>query len=167
MQKGKQKGKNIVVATRDSHNSLELGFGSKLSYGAFQIGELIDKYLANVELEPHGKYLNWDSYLVKDLVGVHLWCSSSKIVYAMRFDTHCFYKGQDLIRMPIFSFLKMLNKEPRKVEVLWSPTKDDNHGQNQHVYDIDLNRSGSKVLQVWTWRKRIVSIMVFDISFQD
>jgi hypothetical protein len=86
------------------------------------------------------------STFVKDSDKLNLWCSGSGIVYAIRFDIHCFYKGQDLIGMPILVFLKMLNKEPYRVEIIWVPTKDDNHGQNQHVYDFDINRSGSKGL---------------------
>ena len=144
-----------------NHKSFELTLDPEISYGEFQIGEDIAKYMDLVEKE-QGENIDWDSYITKDSDKVSLWCSCSGIVYAIKFRTHCFYKGQDLIGMPIFDFLKMLNKEPYHVEIIWVPTKDDNHGQNQHVYDFDLNRSGSKGLEVWTWRKRIVSILVYD-----
>lgn len=146
-----------------NHKSFELTLDSVISYGEFQIGESIAKYMDLVEKE-QGENIDWDSYITKDSDKVSLWCSCSGIVYAIRVDINCFYKGQDLIGMPILDFLKMLNKEPYHVEIIWVPTKDDNHGQNQHVYDFDLNRSGSKGLEVWTWRKRIVSILVHDNS---
>ena len=167
MQKEKQKERNTAAIERDNHSLLELTLNPELSYGVFRIGEDVANYNEIVELEPRGKYLDWDSYLAKNLDSVNLWCSCSGIVYAIRFDSHCYYKGQDLIGMRILDFLKMLNKEPRKVEILWTPTKDENHGQNQHVYDIDLNRTGTRGLQVWTWRKRIVSILVYDNSLSE
>ena len=141
--------------------SIELTLDQEIYYGEFKIGESIAKYLDLVEKET-GEYIDWDSYIVQDSDTLNLWCSGSGTVYAIRFDVHCYYKGQDLIGMPILDFLKILNKEPYHVEVLWVPTKDDYHGQNQHVYDFDLNRSGSKGVEVWTWRKRIVSILVYD-----
>ena len=147
-----------------NHKPIELNLGPEiLSYGEFQIGENIAKYMDFVEIE-EGENIDWDSYITKDSDKINLWCSDSGIVNTIRFDIHCFYKGQDLIGMHIFDFLILLNKEPYMVDVIWVPTKDDNHGQNQHVYDFDLNRSGSKALQVWTWRKKIVSIMVFDTN---
>lgn len=162
MQKEKQKAKSIAAAQRDEHKPIELTLNPELSYGEFQIGESITHYMDVVEKESRGRYLDWDSYIAKDFGNVNLWCSSSGIIYAIRFDKHCFYKGQDMIGMHIFDFLMKLNKEPRKVEILWTPTKDENHGQNQHVYDIVLNRSGSMGLQVWTWKKHIVSILVYN-----
>ena len=147
-----------------NHKSTELTLDPEISYGEFQIGEDIAKYMNLVEKE-EGDYIDWDSYIVKDSDKLNLWCSGSGTVYAIRFDIHCFFKGQDLIGMPILVFLKMLNKEPYHVEIIWVPTKDDNHGQNQHVYDFDLNKSGSKGLEVWTWRKRIVSILVYNNDF--
>lgn len=148
-----------------NHKTVELNLGPEiLSYGEFQIGENIAKYMDLVEKET-GENIDWDSYIVQDSDKLNLWSSSSGTVYAIKFRTHCFYKGQDLIGMPIFDFLKMLNKEPYKVEIYWVPTKDDNHGQNQHAYDFFLNRSGSKGLEVWTWRKRIVSVLVYDDGF--
>ena len=144
-----------------NHKSIELTLDPEISYGEFQIGENIAKYMNLVEIET-GEFIDWNSYIVQDSDRLNLWSSCSGIVYAIKFRTHCFYKGQDLIGMPIFDFLKMLNKEPYHVELFWVPTKDDSHGQNQHAYDFDLNRSGSKGLEVWTWRKRIVSILVFD-----
>ena len=167
MQKEKQKARNIAEAVRDNQKHSELTLNPEFSYGKFRIGEEIANYKDFVEKEPQGDYLDWDSYIAKDSDNVNLWCSRTGVVYAIRFDMHCFYEGYDLIGMNILSFLLMLNKEPSKVEILWTPTKDENHGQNQHVYDIDLNRSGSKGLQVWTWRKRIVSILVYDNSLSD
>ena len=145
-----------------NHKPIELNLGPEiLSYGEFQIGENIAKYMDLVEIE-EGENIDWDSYITKDSDKINLWCSDSGIVNTIRFDIHCFYKGQDLIGMPIFDFLKMLNKEPSIVEIGWVPTKDDHHGQSRHAYYFDLNRSGSKGLVVWTWRKRIVSILVYD-----
>lgn len=167
MPKEKQKAKNIAVSIRDNGKPSELTLCPELSYGEFRIGDDINKFINLVEKEPRGSHLNWDSYVAKDYDSINLWCSDSGLIYAIRFDEHCFFKGRNLIRMPIISFLMLLNKEPSKVEILWTPTKDDNHGQNQHVYDIDLNRSGSRGLQVWTWRKRIVSILVYDNSLSD
>ena len=167
MQKEKQKARSIAAAKRGNHKPHELTINPELSYGKFQIGEDVANYRDLVEKEPKGEYLDWDSYIAKDFDNVNLWCSCSGLIKAIRFDNHCFYEGHDLIGLYILDFLKMLNKEPRKVEILWTPTKDLNHGQNQHVYDIDLNRTGTKGLQVWTWRKRIVSILVFDLAFYD
>ena len=167
MRKKSQKARNIAAVVRDKQNLFELTIHSELSYGVFRIGENVSNYIHLVEKEPYGKYLDWDSYIAKDLDDVNLWCSGSGVVYAIRLDSHCYYEGLDLIGLNIFSFLLMLNKEPRKVEVLWTPTKDENHGQNQHVYDINLNNSGYKGLQVWTWRKRIVSILVYDNALCD
>ena len=156
MQKEKQKAKSIAAVVRDNNNPMELTLTPELSYGAFRIGANIADYMNLVKKVPYDEYIDWDSYVVKDLDHTNLWCSDSGVIYAIRFDSHCFYKGQDLIRMHIFDFLMRLNKEPSKVEILWTPTKDENHGQNQHVYDIELNRSGYRGLQVWTWRKHIV-----------
>ena len=167
MQKEKQKARSIAAALRDNETLFELTIDSYLSYGGIRIGDNIANYLNVVEKEPQGKYLDWNSYLAKDIDGANMWCSDSGIIYAIRLDRHCYYKGHDLIGFPILVFLMILEKEPRKVEILWTPTKDADHGQNQHVYDIDINRSGSKGLQVWTWRKRIVSLLVYDNTWHD
>ena len=86
-----------------NHKSTELTLDPEISYGEFQIGEDIAKYMNLVEKE-EGDYIDWDSYIVKDSDKLNLWCSGSGIVYAIRFDIHCFYKGQDLIGMPILVY---------------------------------------------------------------
>lgn len=155
------------MALRDKNTLFELILKPDLSYGGIRIGDNVANYKSTVEKEPRGKYLDWDSYIAKGIDCANLWCSDLGIIYAIRLDSHCYFKGHDLIGFPILDFLLLLDKEPRNVEILWTPTKDDNHGQNQHVYDIDLNRSGSKGLQVWTWRKRIVSLLVYDNTCHD
>lgn len=154
----KQKEKNIAEGTKDS----SLFLSPILSYQSFKIGSSVSNYLHCVKLKSKGdgKY-TLDEYETRAL-GYHitLCCRESGFIESISFDEHCFFNGVDLIRMNIFDFMLMVNKEPDSVDVDWVPTKDDNHGQNQRCYCFYFYKS--RVIQLWTWRKRIVFVSVYD-----
>ena len=56
---------------------------------------------------------------------------------------------------------KTLDKSEIETQVVQTEvTKDDNHGQNQRCYCFYFYKS--RVIQLWTWRKRIVFVSVYD-----
>jgi hypothetical protein len=162
----KKKGKNIVEVTngKDKH-TFELSLDSLFSYGLFSIGASISNY-QNIIKEDPIQYGEWDTnrnyYATNVDYELCLAFSNTGLLQTISFYEHCYFKGRDLIGMNIFSFLSLINKEPEKVDIDWIPTKDENHGQNHHCYVFYYPQK--KVLQLWTWRKRINNIMIFDYS---
>lgn len=163
MLKEKRKEKNIVGETKDSHlfSSL-LSITPSISYGRFRVGTNVSDYNDCIEKTYSGdNHYTLDEYVVR-LYGyaITLCCRESGFIETICFDEHCLYNGKDLIGMNILDFMRMMNKEPDSVDIDWVPTKDENHGQNQRCYCFYFNRS--HVIQLWTWRKRIVNLTVYD-----
>lgn len=139
-----------------------LSIAPSISYGKFRVGTNVSEYNDSIE-----KIISGDYYYTSDQYVVHLsgydiilWCGESGFIHSLNFDEHCFYQGKDLIGFNIIDFMRMINKEPNSVEIYFLPRKDENHGQNQRCYCFYFTRS--IVIQVWTWRKRIVSLTVYD-----
>ena len=163
MQKEKQKAKNIVEGIKDSNNKqFELSLDPELSYGGFSIGTNISEYLQYVDPDP---YLDHDSFIVNNIeYEVTLMTNSRGIITTLYFTEHCFFKMQDLIGIPILDFFSIIKQEPESVSIQWTPPRNPlkNNGEYQHVYDIPLNKT--RMMQVWTWLKRVRTIFIYDLS---
>lgn len=165
MQKKKQKVRSTVEIAKDNEKPLfELSLEA-FSYGPFCIGGKFSDY-QDIVRKGTVQYGDWDTgekYLATNVnYALLLWFSKGGRLGTMGFYDHCYYHGIDLIGMRIFDFLSMINKEPDRVDIDWIPTKDENHGQRHRCYVFYYPHS--KVLQLWTWRKRINNIMIYDYS---
>ena len=91
---------------------------------------------------------------------VILWCSEANRVETIVLQDHCYYQGIDLIGASIFLFMSLISIEPEKVEIEWTPgiNSEKKNGENQHVYYFPMK--GGESLMVWTWRKKIRTIML-------
>ena len=164
MQTKKQKAKSIAEAISiNNEKAYELSLES-FSYGVFKIGGDFSEYKGYMKEDP-ALYVDWDPkekrYVAAKIeYEINLWFSKKDKLDTIAFYKHCYYRGNDLIGMSIFKFLSLINKEPNSVEIGWVPTKDDNHGQNQRSYVFYFPHS--KAIILWTWRKRIKNIMIYD-----
>ena len=129
------------------------------SVGHFIVGDSIDKYLSY----PHrfekgeGDYFS-DSYTFYEQKVV-IW-TEKDIIATICCDEECFWEGYNLIKMPFDEFLERYQLKPDNSESIYLLVN--GRGQNQMVYDFD-----DVGLQVWVWRKRIVTVLVSDCSLLD
>jgi len=72
----------------------------------------------------------------------------------------CFYNGVNLIGLGIDNFIMLSNERPDKFEKNYILVED--REQNQTVYDFD-----SLALQIWTWRKKIVTVFCSNYDEED
>ena len=162
MEKKTQREKNTVGGINTSNTGSLLSISPSISYGIFRVGSNVSDYYNYLK-----KTYDGDDHYTLDEYDVHLYgyritlyCRKNGFVDSICFDEHCFFNGRDLIGMSIISFMLMINKEPDSVSIDWIPTKDENHGQHQRCYCFYYYRS--KVIQLWTWKKKIVSLLVYD-----
>ena len=164
MLKEKQKEKSMAESTRaiDREQDSCLSIAPSISYGIFQVCANIADYTDYVVKKTTGdNHYSFDEYDARiDGYHITLCCKKNGVIDNICFDEHCFYQGKDLIGFNVISFMLMINKEPDSVDIDWVPTKDENHGQNHRCYCFYFNRS--RVIQLWTWRKRIVNLTVYD-----
>jgi hypothetical protein len=97
------------------------------------------------------KDFSYESYnfYEQDLI---LWVEKSKIE-TICCEKECYWAGRNLIKMPFDEFLLSYNVTPDKSENIYILVN--GKGQNQTVYDFD--KLG---LQIWVWRKRIVTVLI-------
>lgn len=125
------------------------------SLGDFILGSNIKMYLQR----DHTKKIYRDptstdiSYYFKE-DDVNVWCDRNGIVNTIRCTSSCFYKEMNLIGMKFDDFLEIFPNKPDYEDIVYMLVND--KGQRQHVYDF-FNDG----LQVWTWRKRIRTILVY------
>jgi len=123
------------------------------SVGEFVLGSDIRKYthLPHYLTKNKEKDFSYESYnfYEKDLI---LWVEKSKIE-TICCEKECYWADHNLIKMPFDEFLLSYNVTPDKSENIYILVN--GKGQNQTVYDFD--KLG---LQIWVWRKRIVTVLV-------
>ena len=166
MQKEKQKAKNIVGVIKDNMNEqFELSLFPEISYGRFRIGSNISEYRQFVDTDPVGATPNHDSFVINNIeYEINLLTNSIGTISTIRFTEHCFFKMNDLIGIPILDFFSIIKQEPESVSIEWTPARNPlkKNGEYQHVYDIPLN--STRMIQVWTWLKRVRTIYIYDYS---
>jgi hypothetical protein len=148
----KPKAKNIVEVIKD-RNMKNLNLVPNKSIGIFNIRDKINKYiyLSHTKTEHKEKYLSYDSYDFQNM-NIILWVEKGIIVSAFC-EKECYWKGQNLIKMPINLFLSFYNVKPNSTESAYVLVN--GRGQNQMLYEFeDLG------LQIWVWRKKIRTVVV-------
>lgn len=110
-------------------------------------GDPIDQYCAKYNLkiipEEYNEKVNWEVYRADE--GISIYTEDSKIK-AVSCSKSCFYKGTDLIEVPIERITSVLNLQPDMIEVeelIEGP---------QEVYDFD-----EIGLQLWVKNGKIVT----------
>ena len=149
--------KNIVEVLNVNGKIMEKGLVLNKSYDIFNLNEDVSKYerLAHTKNHFEDPY-GFDSYEI-EIHGyiIELWCEDGHID-SICCSESCMFEGKELINMKYDEFMNIIQEEPLKHEILYIPVKK-NWGQNQHVYDFD--KSG---LQVWVWRGKIRTIIIYD-----
>ncbi len=126
------------------------------SYGEFILGAAVSSYLKGKEYEKriyHEKDYENECYTFEG--EVELWCEGG-IINTIRCDTTCYYKGHNLIDLKYTTFLTLINSQPTEEETIYL-LRDNGRGQNQHVYEFE-----KEGLQVWVWRDRVRTILIYD-----
>ena len=82
-----------------------------------------------------------------------IWTDDSHKISIIGCYKECYWAGRNLIKMPFDEFLLSYNVTPDKSENIYILVN--GKGQNQTVYDFD--KLG---LQIWVWRKRIVTVLI-------
>ena len=147
--------KRIVEEVNEK--GMEKGLVLNTSYDIFYLGKSISKYEKLVcNKNSYDDSNRFDDYEIK-IHGyyIELWCEDAHIVNICCRES-CIYNGNELIKMKYEDFLNIIKEEPLNHEICYVPYKE-NWGQNQHVYVFD--KSG---LQVWVWRGRIRTIIIYD-----
>ena len=128
------------------------------SYENFILGDDITNYLhLPYHMESSDDPLDYDAYYFDNL-NFDIWVKKGKIV-TISCEIECYWQGENLIKMPYDDFLALVNyQQPDKEEVLYVPINRD-RGQNQTVYNFD-----ELGLMVWVWRKKIRTVLIFNIA---
>lgn len=129
------------------------------SLGMFVLGRNIKEYkdISHYTIHHEDKSYSYDSYEF-DKQGVTLWLNEDNNIDTILCEKECYWRGKNLIKMPIDNFLLEYNIIPDKIEKIYVLINE-NRGQNQMAYDF--NKLG---LIIWTWRKRIKTISISDYS---
>lgn len=138
------------------------------SVGDFVIGEAITTHLSL----PHEYFHctdngpgmpNYDYYYFhKSRMSVYMDEQNPTIIDAIMCEKYCYWHGKNLIGMLYTEFLQFTNFTPNESEGEINYVYSLEHKYKQRCYVFE-----PEGLQVWTWRKRIVSITVsryIDIS---
>ena len=146
------KEENIVVQIKDEKKGIKELIPNK-SLGIFILGSSIKKYvhLPHDLAKNEVKYFSYDSYNFYEL-GLIVWVEKGK-VETVCCKNECYWRGYNLLKMPIDKFQSLYNVMPDKSEKIYHLVN--GRGQNQMVYDFD--KLG---LQIWVWRKKIVTVLV-------
>lgn len=135
----------------------EKGLILNKSYDDFELGSNVIRY-CNIphQIDKHEEPYIWECYtFIQHDIKYELWCDNS-IIKNICCNQSCIFKGQELINMEYKKFLCIINEVPISHDVTYVLVSKD-RGQNQHVYDFD--KSG---LQVWVWRGKIRTIVIYD-----
>ena len=129
--------------------------------GLFQIGEDIRKYLhLKHECYHCDGYCGLPDYVFYDFsqfgMCVYTKGENHVIVNYITCQKKCIWEGKNIIGMLIKDFLKTYNLHPIPPEGEQSFVYDRLHRYTQRVYDFEEDVG----LQVWTWRKRIITVIV-------
>ena len=127
------------------------------SVGPFVIGDSIDRYLSypHTSKRHNEESFSYDSY-VFDEYKITVWVENN-LIETICCDEECFWEGHNLIKMPFDEFLERYQLKPDSSESIYLSVY--GRGQNQMVYVFD-----DAGLQIWVWRKRIVTVLVSDNS---
>ena len=160
LKREKEKNTAVVVSNKklNQTNMDNIVLIPNKSVGPFVIGDSIDKYLSYPHIYERRQAIptySYDSYTFDDYK-VTVW-TKNNIIETVRCDEECFWEGQNLIKMPFDEFLERYQLKPDNSESIYLSVY--GRGQNQMVYDFD-----DVGLQVWVWRKRIVTVLVSDNS---
>lgn len=152
MHKENKEEKNIVEETKDSIVE-KYNFIPKKSVGLFILGSKIDSYrlLPFNKIQHRTKLDSYDSY---DFYEDHIivWVEKNKIKNICC-KTACYWKGNNLINMKYDEFVKKYQLIPDDSDNIYLLVN--GHGQNQKVFDFDIIG-----LQIWVWRKKIVTVII-------
>ncbi len=145
--------KSIVTAIRDDEKGLVLN----TSYNEFVLNSDVTLY----EKVPHTvdsytEPFKWECLCFSHHgYDIELWCEDKK-VRSICCRQSCLYKGKELIMMRFLDFLSIIQEQPKTEDTLYVSVNN-SRGQNHNVYDFEL--SG---LQVWVWRGKIRTIVIYD-----
>lgn len=147
----KEEVKNIAELIKDD---METVFIPKKSIGKFAIGDRIDKFLeGNYDYYPKNENYSYDLYSFYDPT-IDVYTDDKGLVDSVRCSNICTWKGQNLIGMAFSEFIALSELEPDSSEKIYLIV--DDKGQNQTVYEFNKLR-----LQVWTWRNKIVTVILY------
>ena len=123
------------------------------SVGVFKLGNNIKEYL---NLNPK-YYPKIDEY-TDDMYDfccpeLSIWTNDDGVINSISCHKECYWQGNNLIKMLFEEFLSKYKINPDQSENIYLMVNE--RGQNQMVYDFnDLG------LQIWVWRKKIVTVIV-------
>lgn len=117
------------------------------------------EYISKEELEVYS-----DTYTFPDF-GVSLWTDekTNKIIYEIKTDTSCVFKGHELINMPYNDFLILVNMLPDDISDIYTRGAKKN-GRYYGVYYFDKL---GLTLYVWRGRIRFLNITNYDVYVND
>jgi len=149
--------RSIVKQTRDNNIQMQKGLTPNTSYDIFKLGDNISQYEKWIHHRSHYNDPDiYDDYEIKiHGYNIELWCNNGQIVDICCRES-CIYNGIELINMKFEDFLNIIKEEPLNHDICYIPFRD-NWGQNQHVYVFE--KFG---LQVWVWRGKIRTIVIYD-----
>ncbi len=112
----------------------ELVWNPSKGIGPFQIGVEIERYINEFDLElipdeMEEKY-EWETSRVKGRDDIRIYSEDSKVI-SITCDEYCFYKGLNLIGIPIEQLINALNTKPNEVDEI------DLDDGLHYVYDFD------------------------------
>jgi hypothetical protein len=136
----------------------------KVGIGAFRIGKHISEYTSVYDYVFYKK--NRDDEFSADFYDfwggrITLYVDEDNIVDDVRTRRCCFYKNKNLIGSKFDDFLKTENYQGRiQTEAIYMLVN--GKGQTQKVYDLD-----DLGLQIWVYRKKIVTVIVWNPDFYE
>jgi hypothetical protein len=153
MLKENQKGKNIVGIAKVNLVKLDAELLPNCSVGYFVIGDNINKYLFHkYEFYPSiDKYTN-NLYEFNN-PKLSIYVDDNNVITSIHCEYECYWQGRNLIKMYFEEFLSTYNIKPNMSEKIYLLVN--GRGQNQMVHDFD-----DLGLQIWVWRKKIVTVIV-------
>jgi hypothetical protein len=125
------------------------------SYGIFVLGDDIKNYLFLPHTLEHRneKSFSYDSYSFYE-GSITIWVGDDNKIETIRCDTDCYWQERNLIGMLYEDFCGLVSQQADKEDIFYIPISS-NRGQNQKAYIFY-----SLGLQVWVWRKKIVTILI-------
>ena len=124
------------------------------SVGDFFLGHNINEYL----VYEHEYYLKNADEFADDLYEfysppVSIWTNNDHNIITIGCYKECYWQGRNLLKMSFEEFLSFYKVAPDYSDKIYILVN--GRGQNQMVYDFD--KLG---LQIWVWRKKIVTVLV-------
>ncbi len=137
-------------------NTINIGLIPNISYNDFVLGSNISSYIDREHTKKtyhESTFINDSYHFIKEDIDV--WCELDGQINSIRCSSSCIYKGVELIGLDFSKFVSIIERTPDDEDIIYL-SGPNNRGQNQHVYDFDLMG-----LQIWVWRKRIRTVMIF------